>query len=74
MKIGIESRKGAAQRMGKENIDDLFAKIDEDRAKNPELYGGKSEDPQLNSGMTNGETPIEQVRKEMTGSNGMSNS
>lgn len=34
---------------------------------------GASQTPKLNSGMTNGETPVEQVRKETTGSNGMSN-
>ena len=32
---------------------------------------GVSETPKVNSGMTNGETPVEQVRKETTGSNGM---
>ena len=34
---------------------------------------GAKETPKLNSGMTNGETPVEQVRKETTGSNGMTN-
>ena len=78
MKIGIESRKNAAKRMGKENIDVLLEEIDEDIEKNPCLYGHidpndprhAQQDPQLNSGMTNGQTPVEQVRKEMTGQNG----
>ena len=34
---------------------------------------GASQTPKLNSGMTNGETPVEQVRKETTGANGTEN-
>ena len=75
MQMGIESRKNAAKRVGKENIDTLFAEIDEDMEKNPCLYGHLDpNDPmhsaKLNSGMTNGQTPIEQVRTEITGQNG----
>lgn len=74
MKIGIESRKGAAKRMGKENIEALFAEIDREREEHPEYYGMEEpqEEPQINSGMLNGQTPVEQVRTEITGSNGMS--
>lgn len=78
MKMGIESRKNAAKRVGKENIDTLFTEIDEDLEKNPCFYGHSDpndpthypDDAQLNSGMTNGQTPIEQVRVETTGQNG----
>ena len=78
MKMGIESRKNAAKRAGKENIDTLLKEIDEDIEKNPCFYGHSDpNDPnhfpneaQLNSGMTNGQTPIEQVRTEITGRNG----
>ena len=78
MKMGIESRKNAAKRVGKENIDTLFTEIDEDLEKNPCFYGHSDpndpmhypNDAQLNSGMTNGQTPIEQVRVETTGQNG----
>lgn len=78
MRLGIESRKNAAKRMGKENIDDLFNKIDEDIKENPYFYGFSAEDvsgeaPQINSGMLNGQTTIEQVRKEITGRNGGEN-
>lgn len=79
MKMGIESRKNAAKRVGKENIDTLLKEIDEDIEKNPCLYGHidpndalhyQQPQPQLNSGMTNGQTPVEQVRTEITGQNG----
>lgn len=78
MKAGIETRKGAAKRMGKENIDTLLKEVDEDLEKNPCFYGHSDpndprhfpNDAQLNSGMTNGQTTIEQVRTEITGRNG----
>ena len=75
MKIGIESREGAAKRMGKENLEELFSTIDEDIKEHPEIYGvnPKQDSPQINSGMMNGDTTIEQVRKEVTGSNGFTN-
>jgi hypothetical protein len=38
---------------------------------NPQLYGVATEgDTQINSGMLNGQTTVEQVRTEMTGQNG----
>lgn len=70
MRMGLESRIGAMKRMGKENIEQLIEQIDKDRKENPEIYGVAVDEPQLNSGFTNGETPIETVRKEMTGQNG----
>lgn len=71
MKQGLEYRKKAMERLGKEDLNDYLEKIQEDVTEYPEFYGQqKQEDPMLNSGFTNGQTPIEQVRKEMTGQNG----
>lgn len=85
MKLGLELRRNAMLRIGRENVDSLIEEIDKDMQDNPSLYGynmGKAkiganglirEGDGINSGFTNGETPIEKVRKEITGSNGMSN-
>ena len=79
MKMGLESRRGAMKRIGKENIEDLIKEIDKDMKENPCIYGHLDpndprhmpmQEQQLNSGMTNGETPVEQVRRETTGQNG----
>lgn len=70
MKMGIESRRGAMKRLGKENIEEILAQVSKDIEENPTFYG--QQQPQLNSGMMNGQTPVEQVRKEMTGANGES--
>lgn len=69
LSLGLECRENAMRRMGKENITDLMRKIDEDAETHPEYYGRapKEEEAQLNSGILNGQTPIEQVRVEMTG-------
>lgn len=71
MSLGLEYRKKAMERLGKEDINDYIQNIDKDVEENPEFYGRQpKEDPQLNSGMLNGQTPIEQVRKEVTSKNG----
>lgn len=70
MQNGLEYRKKAMERLGKEDINDYIAKIDEDVEKNPEFYGKQPKEKELNSGFTNGQTPVEQVRKEITGQNG----
>lgn len=73
MRMGLESRRNVMKYLGKENIDELIAEIDEDIKENPQIYGitpPNEEQPQLNSGMLNGQTTIEQVRTEMTGQNG----
>lgn len=74
MKMGLESRKNAMKRMGKENIDELIKEIDEDMKDNPCIYGhndpNDSKHADINSGMTNGQTTVEQVRTEITGQNG----
>ena len=70
MKNGLEYRKKAMERLGKEDINDYIERIDEDVKTNPEFYGQQPKEPELNSGFTNGQTPVEQVRQEMTGQNG----
>lgn len=70
MKQGLEYRKKAMERLGKEDLNDYMDKIEEDVKDYPEFYGQQKEQPELNSGMTNGQTPVEIVRKEMTGQNG----
>ena len=80
MKQGLESRENAMNRLGKENVQELMNDIDEDIKKNPCFYGHSDpndylhgqnpNEQQINSGMTNGETPLEVVRKEVTGKNG----
>ena len=74
MKMGLESRRGAMKRIGKENIEELIKEIDKDMKENPCIYGHiDPNDPRhqsLNSGMTNGQTTVEQVRTELTGQNG----
>ena len=76
--MGIESKKGACRRTNKD-YDVVQGEIDEQKQKDFESAqkynipqgGNLGNQPQLNSGMTNGNTPIEEVRKEITGSNGM---
>jgi hypothetical protein len=69
MRMGLEHRKGAMKRLGKENVDVLIGEIDADRKAHPELYS-QLQQKGTNSGMTNGDTAIESVRKETTGMNG----
>ena len=66
MRMSLESRQGAMERLGKENIESKLAEVDADKKESPESYGIK---PEINSGMLNGETPVEQVRKENQGKN-----
>lgn len=76
MKLGLESRENAMKRIGRENITELMKKIDDDMETHPQFYGAQptTENPesaqQINSGLTNGSTPIEELRKEVTGQNG----
>ncbi len=72
--LGLECRHGAMERLGKERIDSKLDEIDQERSKYPELFNPALQSVwynNINSGMTNGQTPVEQVRTEMTGSNGM---
>lgn len=70
MNNGLEYRKKAMERLGKEDINDYIQKIDEDVTNNPEFYGQQRKEPELNSGFANSQTPVEQVRQEITGQNG----
>lgn len=74
MKLGLECRHGAMERVGKEDVENKLAEIDKERAEHPELFNPLLQQTwyqnNFNSGMTNGQTPIEQVRTEMTGQNG----
>ena len=69
MQLGLEHRKGAMRRLGKENIELYLKEIDSDMEEHPELYTGGSNSPQLNSGMSNGETPNEEKNKALNGEN-----
>lgn len=75
MKLSLECRHGALARMGiEDNISDKLAEIDREREEHPEIFNPMLQSVwyqnQLNSGMTNGQTPVEQVRVETTGQNG----
>ena len=67
LQSGLESRKGALKRMGREDIDNKIAEIDTEREENPELFG--IQQPQINSGLLNGQTPKEQLNIEKNGAN-----
>lgn len=74
MQMGLEDRTGAMKRMGKENIEDTISRIDTDRKKHPDLYGistgnNLENKPEINSGVMNGQTTVEQVRQEIEGRN-----
>lgn len=74
--MGIECRHGAMERLGKDNIPAKIEEIDRERDEHPDLFNPAlasnvfQASQQLNSGMTNGQTAIEQVRREVTGRNG----
>lgn len=75
MKLGLECRHGAMERTGKEDIHTKLAEIDKERQEHPEIFNPALQQmwyqqSQLNSGIMNGQTPIEQVRTEITGQNG----
>ena len=59
----------ALQELGEENIDSLITEIEEDIKEHPALYGTPKENPQLNSGFTNGDTPNEQYNVSTKGAN-----
>lgn len=68
MQLRLENRKGAMKRLGREDIDNYIDSIDADAELHPEAYGdGKS--PNLNSGMSNGQTPKEQLNVAKNGEN-----
>lgn len=77
LKSGLEYRKKAMERLGKQDINDYLDHIDEDAHLHPEFYGvsmqvphDENGEPELNSGFTNGQSPQETMRQEITGQNG----
>ena len=76
MLLGIECRHGALQRLGREDVEGKLAEVDRERAEHPDLFNPALQQSMLegmgemNSGMLNGQTPVEQVRTEVTGQNG----
>lgn len=70
MRLGLESRYGAMERLGRKDVKKTLAAIDKDLQDNSHFYSVDLEEHnQINSGMTNGETPVEVVRKEIKGEN-----
>lgn len=85
MQLGLESRRGAMKKLGKEDIETTLTQADEDRKQMQEeqmqlqmqqmamqqamFQQNKQEGGELNSGMTNGSTPKEEKRKEINGEN-----
>ncbi len=70
---GLECRHGALERLGRDNIQERLNEIDRERAETPELYDYKLRENggrKLNSGVINSQTPMEEVRKAVTGQNG----
>lgn len=80
MTLGLECRHGAMERIGRDNIPKKIAEIDRERTEHPELfnpmlqqtwYQNQQMSPTNVGGMMNGQTPLETVRREMTGQNGI---
>lgn len=76
MTMGIESRRGALKRMGRENIEEKIKEVDSDREAHPEIYNGVSQkrgdsgNPSINSGVMNGESAAEHIRTALNGKHG----
>lgn len=78
MTLGLECRHGAMERLGKDNIQKKIVEIDKERTEHPELFNPMLQQawyqnqmsPTNAGGMMNGQTPLETIRKEMTGQNG----
>lgn len=80
MTLGLECRHGAMERLNKDNIPKKIAEIDKERAEHPELFNPMLQQSWYDNtmmsstnagGMMNGQTPIETIRREMTGQNGV---
>lgn len=79
MTLGLECRHGAMERIGRDNIPKKIAEIDLERTQHPELFNPMLQqtwyqNQQMTAtnagGMLNGQTPIETLRREVTGQNG----
>lgn len=79
MTMALECRHGAMERIGKDNVAKKLAEIDRERAEHPEIFNPllqqmwyQNQMGQTNAGgMMNGQTPLETVRKEVMGQNGV---
>lgn len=83
MALGMECRHGALERLGADNVKAKIDEVDEERSEHPELFNVnlqqmfyqnqmQPQQAQVNSGMSNGQNPKEQVRTEITGQNSRS--
>ena len=73
MTLGLECRHGAMERLNKDNIAKKLAEIDKERAERPDLFNNMNQRAmgETNAGgMLNGQTPVEEMRKTLTGQNG----
>ena len=76
--MGLECRHGALERLGVEDIPNKLREIDEERREFPELFNPSLQALWYQNGMSNtnaggmlnGQTPDEQMRKNLTGQNG----
>lgn len=79
--LALECRHGAMERLGKDNVAKKIAEIDRERTLHPEIFNPMLQQMWYQNqmgmtnagGMMNGQTPIETLRKEMTGANGVQN-
>lgn len=79
MLLGLECRHGALSRLGRDDISGRLAEVDKERTKHPEIFNQAlqtiwynnmaNQMPEVNSGMTNGQSAEEQERIELTGQN-----
>lgn len=78
MTLGLECRHGAMERLNRDNVVKKLAEIDKERTEHPELFNPllqqtwyQNQMSETNAGgMLNGQTPVEELRKTMTGQNG----
>ena len=66
IQMGIASRRQILERLNRTNIEEIIAEVDKDAKENPDFYAIKTN---LNSGITNGQSGAEEVRKTLTGEN-----
>lgn len=81
MLYGLECRHGALKRLGRDDASGVLAEVDREREEHPELFNQAlqtlwyqnnqaNQSPQINSGFLNGQTPNEELQKELTGQTG----
>ena len=70
MRLGLECRKGAMHRLGREDIDNTIEEIDKDREEHPELYGIQTPEPETDDSNTK-EVGMGGTKRRPTDENGM---